>query len=255
MTERHPRQLALGLSLPAAMGRADFLEAPSNALALSAIEDSAGLPGGKLVLTGPAGAGKTHLASIWVSRTGARLASPRSLSDDLPALLSLPAASAVAIDDADALAGHRAGEEALFHLHNHLMAGGGSLLVTARRPVRDWGLQLPDLASRLTAAVHVALAPPDDALIAAVLVKLFNDRQITVQPSLIDYLLGRMERSLASARTLVARLDARAIALKRPVTRQLAQQVLAEDPGFDTATEEATLDSAGSRREQGHDKP
>ena len=228
MTERAPRQLTLGLSLPAAMGRADFLESPSNALALSAIEDPAGLPGGRLVLTGPSGAGKTHLARIWATRSAARWISPRMLDGDLRALLLLSAGSAVVIDDAEALAGQHAAEEALFHLHNHLMANGGSLLLTARGPVRDWGLKLPDLSSRLSAAVHVGLAPPDDALIAAVLVKLFNDRQITVQPSLIDYLLGRMERSLASARALVARLDARAAALKRPVTRQLAQDVLAE---------------------------
>lgn len=228
MSERAPRQLTLGLSLPAAMGRADFLESPSNALALSAIEDKAGLPGGKLVLTGPGGAGKTHLARIWAARSAARWIDPRTLDGELRALLSLPAGAAAVIDDAEALAGHRAAEEALFHLHNHLMAGRGSLLLTARAPVRDWGLDLPDLSSRLTAAAHVALAPPDDALIAAVLVKLFNDRQIAVQPSLIDYLLGRMERSLASARALVARLDTRAAALKRPVTRQLAQEVLAE---------------------------
>ncbi|MCC5987839.1 MAG: chromosomal replication initiator DnaA [Pararhodobacter sp.] len=245
MTERRPRQLTLGLHLPAAMAREDFLEAPSNALALSAIEDRAGLPGGKLVLTGPRGSGKTHLAHIWASRTGARLVDPRTLAADLPVLLSLPAASAVVLDDAEALAGRQSAEEALFHLHNHLMTGGGSLLVTARHPVRDWGLWLPDLASRLTAAVHVALAPPDDALIAAVLVKLFNDRQLTVQPALIDYLLGRMERSLASARALVDRLDARAYALKRPVTRQLAQEVLAEEPGFDIA-----IDSTESGHEQ-----
>ena len=228
MTERRPRQLTLGLSLPAAMGRADFLEAPSNALALSAIEDPAGLPGGKLVLTGPAGSGKTHLARIWAAQRGARAVDSRALAGELPALMALPAGAAVVIDNAAGVAGRQAAEEALFHLHNHLMAGRGSLLVTARQPVRDWGLDLPDLASRLSATVHVALAAPDDALIAAVLVKLFNDRQITVQPSLIDYLLGRMERSLASARALVARLDTRAAALKRPVTRQLAQEVLAE---------------------------
>ncbi len=210
------------------MGRGDFLEAASNALALAAIEDPAGLPAGKLVLHGPAGAGKTHLAHIWAGRTRARWLRPQALATDLPGLMHALAGTAVVIDDAHRLAG-TPGEEALFHLHNHLQASCGALLLTARGPVRDWGLMLPDLASRLQAAAHVALSAPDDALLAAVLVKLFNDRQIRVQPALIDYLLARMERSLAQAGALVARLDARALALGRPVNRQLAQEMLAED--------------------------
>lgn len=219
-------QLPLGLPTRTATGRDDFLEAPSNALALAAIENPAGLPSGKLVLTGPPGAGKTHLAHIWAARSRAALLSPGDLPGALPALLCVDP-SAVVIDDADTIA-RTPGEEALFHLHNHLQAHGQSLLLTACVPVRDWGLALPDLASRLNAATHVALSPPDDALLAAVLVKLFNDRQIRIQPPLIDYLLPRMERSLAQARALVARLDRRALALGRPVTRALAQEILAE---------------------------
>lgn len=221
-------QLPLGLPTQAAMGRGDFLPAPPNALALAAIEDPAGLPGSKLVLTGPAGAGKTHLAQIWADLRAATLIAPETLATDLPALLAAPGLAAVVIDDAQQLA-RGPGEEALFHLHNHLQSRGGELLLTAHAPVRDWGLALPDLASRLSAAAHVALQPPDDALLAAVLVKLFNDRQIRVQPALIEYLVARMERSLAQAGALVARLDARALALGRRVNRQLAQEILAED--------------------------
>lgn len=231
-TRRRPprtgdRQLTLVLPTQTAMARADFLEAPSNALALAAIEDLAGLPAGKLVLSGPKGAGKTHLAHIWAARAKAQWVTPKALAGDLPALLHRAPGAAVAIDDADRLA-RTAGEEALFHLHNHLQASGGSLLLTAASPVRDWGLALPDLTSRLSAAAHVTLSAPDDALLAAVLVKLFNDRQIRVQPALIDYLLARMERSLAQANALVARLDARSMVLGRPVSRQLAHEILSE---------------------------
>lgn len=231
-TRRRPlrpgdKQLALVLPTQTAMARADFLEAPSNALALAAIEDPAGLPAGKLVLVGPEGSGKTHLTRIWAARTKALRVMPQALASDLPALLRHAQGAAVAIDDADRLV-RTAGEEALFHLHNHLQATSGSLLLSAASPVRDWGLALPDLASRLSAAAHVTLSAPDDALLAAVLVKLFNDRQIRVQPALIDYLLARMERSLAQAGALVARLDARAMALGRPVTRQLAHEILSE---------------------------
>ena len=222
-----PEQLALGLPGLTAMSRADFLEAPSNALALAAIEDPAGLPQGKLVLTGPPGAGKSHLAQVWAEANRARPLDPGALAASLPGLLSDLQGAAVVIDDAERIAGTE-GEEALFHLHNHLQATRGALLLTARGPARDWGLRLPDLHSRLLATTHVALEPPDDALLAAVLVKLFSDRQIRVSPQLIDFLLARIERSLAQARAVVAALDARALALGRPVSRQLAAEILAE---------------------------
>ena len=226
-TPTTPEQLPLGLPGRAAMSRADFLRAPSNALALAAIGDPAGPPQGKLVLTGPEGAGKTHLAQIWARARGAVWIDPRDLVAELPAQLAARAGAAVVIDDADHVAGTEA-EEALFHLHNHLQSSGGALLLTARSPVRDWGVRLPDLQSRLAATTHVALQPPDDTLLAAVLVKLFNDRQIRISPQLVDYLLARIERSLAQAQRVVAALDARALAQKRPVSRQLAAEILSQ---------------------------
>jgi chromosomal replication initiation ATPase DnaA len=131
----------------------------------------------------------------------------------------------VAVEDAELIGGNRAAEEALFHLHN-LILPAGRLLITARRPPRDWGLHLPDLLSRMQATAIARLDPPDDALLAAVLVKLFTDRQIAVPPTLIPYLIARMERSIAAARDLVAQLDRLALAEGRGVTRQLAAEIL-----------------------------
>ncbi|MFN4099120.1 MAG: HdaA/DnaA family protein [Pararhodobacter sp.] len=224
---KRSEQLPLALPSATAMGREDFLSAPPNALALAALDDPRGLPGGLAVLVGPEGSGKTHLAHVWAAQAGARWQRVDSLSEDLPALLAPDAPGAVVIDDAQRLAG-TAGEEALFHLVNHLR-GRGQLLLTAPAPVRDWGLALPDLVSRLSAAAHPALAEPDEALLAAVLVKLFNDRQLRVEPDQIDYLVARMERSLAAARSLVARLDRRSLQLKRGISQPLLREALAED--------------------------
>lgn len=210
------------------MDRADFLEAPSNRLALATIEDPAGLPQGKLVLTGAPGAGKTHLARIWAGATGALWLDPGMLAAEMPGLVGRTGGAPVVLDDADRLAGRRAGEEALFHLHNHLQSTRGALLLTARRPAGEWGIGLPDLLSRLLATAHVALEPPGEALLSAVLVKLFADRQIRVSPQLVAFLVARMERSLAQAREVVAALDARALERKRPLSRQLAAEILAQ---------------------------
>lgn len=225
MIARKPEQLSLGLPVATALGRADFLISPANALALAAIEDGAGLPQGRLVLTGPAGAGKTHLLHIWAAANGAERLDPRNMADSVDTYLRRNQPCALAIDNAARIAGTPA-EEALFHLLNHMNTTRGQILLTAREPVRDWGLRLADLQSRLQAAAHVALKEPDEALLAAVLVKLFNDRQLRVQPDLIDYLLSRMERSLAAAGAVVGDLDRAALRLKRPVTRALAQDVL-----------------------------
>lgn len=223
-----PEQLALALPGLDALTRDDFLEAPSNSLALAALEDGAGLPAGLAVLTGPAGSGKTHLARIWATRRGAVWLEGPGLEAALPALLAPDAPRAFALDDAHRLAGGP-GEEALFHVLNHLR-GRGEVLLSAPGPVRDWGLTLPDLASRLNAATPLALLPPDEALLAAVLVKQFDDRQIRVEPALIGYLVGRMERSLAAARDLVARLDAASLERQRPITRDLARALFFTDP-------------------------
>jgi chromosomal replication initiation ATPase DnaA len=120
-----------------------------------------------------------------------------------------------------------ADELALLQLYNRLREQGSHLLLTARRPVAAWPLRLPDLASRLRAAPAVAIGPPDDALLAALLVKLFDDRQLSVSEGVIGYLIRHMERSFAAARAVVGALDRHSLQDQRPVTVALARAVLA----------------------------
>lgn len=214
------RQLAFDLPVRPALGRGDFFVSPANRLALAAL-DAGGWPEGKLLLVGPEGAGKSHLAQVWAGDVGARVVAAAALAP-----LPLPEPGATVVEDADRIAGDRAAETALFHLHNHLLAARTPLLLTARSAPAGWGLVLPDLASRMEATATVGLLAPDDALLSAVLVKLFADRQIVVAAPLIPWLVGRMDRSFAAARRLVAELDARSLAAGGPVTRKLAAEVL-----------------------------
>lgn len=217
------KQLAFDLPAKAAYARDDFFVSHATYQALAAIDGWRNWPGGKMLLVGPEGAGKTHLAHIWADMSGAITVRGVDLdSEDLP---ELAATGAVCVEDADAVAGHPARQTALFHLHN-LVAPAGRLLITAAIPPRDWGLTLPDLQSRLQAVALTLLPLPDDALMSAVLVKLFADRQITVPPNLIAYLVSRIERSIGTARRLVADLDAASLTLGRPVTRALAADLL-----------------------------
>lgn len=218
-----PEQLAFPLPHLEARGREAFFVSAANALAVRQIEAWRSWPQARLVLLGPEGAGKSHLAQIWADLAGASVVSAVSIAEPgVPTLADRP----VAVEDADRIAGDRAAETRLFHLHNLVLANGHSLLVTARRPPRDWGLTLPDLASRVAAAPVATLDAPDDALLNAVLVKLFADRQIAPPPRLVEFCLKRMDRSFAAARRLVVALDERSMATGRPIGTQLAAEVL-----------------------------
>lgn len=217
-----PRQMAFDLGAEEDFSRAGFFPSPANAAALGSVMAFSQWPQGRMLLIGPEGAGKTHLAHIWADEAGATLIA----AADLPGCDPTALPARLVVENADQIAGRPAPEEALFHLLNHQLASGGHLLLTARTPPRDWGLGLPDLLSRVQSIATARLDPPDDALLSAVLVKLFADRQIAVPPNLIAYLATRMERSVAAARHLVAALDARALALGRPITRSLAAELL-----------------------------
>jgi chromosomal replication initiation ATPase DnaA len=222
------RQLTLDLPHRAALGREDFLVTPSNKAAVDMIDKWPDWPSTAILVTGPRGAGKTHLCEVWRARSGARRVTADDFSADmLPGLLDR---GAVAFEDAP---GGRLDETGLFHLLNLVREQNGSLLITARAPASQWGVKLPDLKSRLTALDMASLNEPDDALLRAVLVKLFADRQLLIEDNVLDYLIVRMERALGPAHDLVAELDRRALAEKRPITIPFAAQALSDWRGPD----------------------
>lgn len=221
-------QLAFSFDHRPALGGDDFLVAGGNREAVAWLDRWRDWPQPVLVLHGPPACGKTHLGQVFLAATGGRALALQSLAIFDPA--SLSDAPAFLIEDADR-DWDGARERPLLHLYNWIVEGRRRLLLTARRPAAQWGVTLADLRSRLLAALSVAIGPPDDALIAAVLVKLFADRQLRVDEEVIAFLLPRIERSFATVRALVSAIDAAALAEKRAVTVPLVARVLGTMPG------------------------
>jgi len=221
-------QMIFDLHPGTAFGREDFFVSPSNDIAVQQMENWQNWPLGKLVLSGPKGSGKSHLAHIWAEEVGAIVVKAKALAyERLETLAQQP----VAVEDVQQLAGNDDGEAALFHLHNVMNEAQHPLLMTGVGPVGLWGINLPDLASRLAGSQLVMMTAPDDALLSVLLIKLFADRQITVEPPLISYIIKRMDRSFAFAGDLVGALDRASLKGQKPITRRLAGRVLAEMQG------------------------
>jgi chromosomal replication initiation ATPase DnaA len=214
-----PRQLAFALPHAESLTRDNFLEGPANAEAVALIDSWPDWPNRVMLLVGPEGSGKSHLASIWAEQSGARSTSAHVLTPaEVPGAL---ATGALVIED---LKPDRVDERALFHLLNLAREDGAFVLMTARMPPTE--VELRDLRSRLRAIPTVQLLPPDDQLFRALIVKFCADRQLEVDEAMVSYLTTRLERSYAAVRETVELLDAEALRLGRPVTRALAAELL-----------------------------
>lgn len=220
MADRPPRQIALEFSRDPALSRADLVVSSANSDAVALVDAWPSWPANVVVIAGPVGSGKTHLASIWRDEADAGAADRRKLG---PAVLDTLAERPLLIDDADA---GGLDENGLFHAINAAREAGTHILLTARRFPLGWGVALPDLRSRLGAASTVEIREPDDLLLAGVITKLFADRQVEIDPQVVQFLVKRIERSLATAIGVVERLDRAALENKSRITRQLASAVL-----------------------------
>ena len=216
-----PRQLAFALPHAESLTRDNFLEGPANEAGLALIDSWPDWPNRIMLLVGPEGSGKSHLAAIWAEDAGARSTAAHALAlDDVPGAL---ATGALVIED---LEPGRLDERAMFHLMNLARQDEAFVLMTTRLSPSAFEVELRDLRSRLRAVPTVSLLPPDDLLFRGLIVKFCADRQLSVDETVVSYLTSRIERSYAAARQAVHLLDSEALRLGRPVTRALAAELL-----------------------------
>ena len=218
-----PTQLLLDLPHRPALGREDFLVTGSNSAAVSLVDEWPNWPSHGAILVGPKGSGKSHLAHVWQVASNAQIMPLAALrTDDVAHLL---ASGALVLEDATS---GPIDQTALFHALNQARQNKGHILLTATGEPASWGISLPDLSSRLAALPVITILPPDDPLLRGVVVKLFADRQINVEESLVSFVLARMPRSLHSAQRLVAEVDRQALEAKAEITRPFVAKVMAE---------------------------
>jgi chromosomal replication initiation ATPase DnaA len=220
-----PQQLVFELAHRPALGVEDFLVSQSNQEAVALVDRWPDWPVGAAVISGPPGSGKSHLANVWRLKSNAAVTRAQDIS--MAGVPELSAAAALVVEDIASLRD----EQALFHILNLVREQRLAVLLTSHKPPGDLVITLPDLKSRLKALPFAAIAPPDDALLQFVLVKLFADRQLTVEPATVSYIMLRMERSLEAARLIVAEVDRQALVLRRGATRAVASAAL-EKLGF-----------------------
>lgn len=218
---RAAEQLPLAFGHGSASGRDDLLVSDRLATAVALIDNWPHWPSPVVILAGPPGSGKSHLAEIWREQAEATAINPVAGGD----AAEVAARGPVLLEDADRIGFD---EVELFHVINSVREHGTSLLMTSRTWPLSWPVALPDLRSRLKAATMVEIGSPDEALLSQVIVKLFADRQLNIDDKIVDYIVKRMERSCAAAQEVVDRIDRLALSRRTKITRALAAEVLGE---------------------------
>ncbi|HWF65428.1 MAG TPA: hypothetical protein VN685_12515 [Rhizomicrobium sp.] len=210
-------QLILPIEPASRMTRDDLIVASGNRHALAFLDAWPDWPMPAAALYGPSASGKTHLARIWALRAGAALADARELAAPIP--------GAAVVENCDSVADH-AHESALFAM----LERGTPLLLTGRSAPASWRAALPDLLSRFRALVAFELGSADEALLMALAVKLFADRQVQVPEAVVMELVRQLERSPAAIRDFIARADATALSRQKPINLQLIRGLMAVPP-------------------------
>lgn len=216
-------QLVFNLPYGTQESATDFFVSSSNAAAVGWLERYPNWPAPGLIIYGPTGVGKTHLARAWAGKvTGVRIEHRSDAQEYLAADCLQP----VIVDSADVIVADPKGAEAIFHIYQRLATAPSKMLLLANAPPKDWPLALPDLASRMKALPTVEIEQPDDALREALMIKYLADRGVSVGPDVIAYLLPRTPRDAQDLQKVLLALDTYALTQKKPITMSLARAYL-----------------------------
>ena len=195
-------QIPLDLAPEPAFTFESFIAAPSNAEALGLLKAWPQWPAPAMLLVGPEASGKTHLGEAWLARS-----------------------HSVFLDDA-----HTRTEEALFGFINRSLRGEiPGLLLASRVPPGDWGVQMPDLRSRLSAMPKLVLHEPDDESLRPIARALFERRGRVVPEDVVDYLMRHAPRDVPELRRTIGEIDDAAQAARADVTKAFVAKVLREN--------------------------
>ncbi|MBP1850716.1 DnaA regulatory inactivator HdaA [Rhizobium halophytocola] len=219
--KRGPEQLPLAFAYRASSGRDDLLINARMETAVGLVDSWPDWPSPVVIITGPPGSGKSHLAAVWREASNAADIVPESGAQTSQTAATRP----VIFEDVDRTA---YSETELFHVINSVRQNGSAILMTARTWPATWGIDLADLKSRLRAATMVEIGEPDEDHLQQLIVKLFADRQLHVDDRLVGYIVQRIDRSFEAAQAVVERIDQMALARRAKVTRQLAGQAITE---------------------------
>ena len=218
------QQIPLDLRHVEALGREDYFVNESNENVLKWLNKWPEWPTPTFVIYGPKASGKTHLLSVWAEKSQQDVF---SINDVLSSgWESFSDQKHMAIDDVHEAIGDEVKEKNLFHLYNQLLANGGTLLLTSEDTPSSLNFALPDWASRMRAATSETLHEPDDNLLSIVLLKLFQDKKVTITDKEIQYIVPRIERSYATAQHLVEEVNQVSLSQKRPITIPLIKMVM-----------------------------
>ena len=222
-------QMIFDLRRPSKNGLENFFITGSNEVAVGAIKKWKTWPEKKLILLGESGSGKSHLVDFWAKESHGRSIKVVDLCGY--DVIDLSQNEALIIENIDDITTYgptkkQRIEEELFHLINAVAQASCYLLITSSSSVSSWDVQLPDLLSRLMSITIVEILPPDDQLLMAILLKQFDDRQITISPEFITFVSKRINRTYDSICKFVDRIDFLALEQKREVTIPIARKIL-----------------------------
>lgn len=206
-------QLVFDLPHRAAYGREKFWVAPCNQEAITWIDRYPNWPAHALLIYGPAGSGKTHLASLFCDTL--------IQAKDLDANFRPTFQKKMVVENLHELTD----EEALLHLFNFVSEMGGDLLLTSREIPN---FTLPDLQSRLNMISKAEIMMPDESVIRAVAGKAFKDRHILVDDTVLDYLSMHLTRSFSLLQQVIERADKLSLEAGRKITIPFLKQVIQE---------------------------